>query len=165
MKQHSFEASLPPATVECQTENIAMGDGNAFGRARRSRSVDHIRKLAGIDSENGVAIIFLGQRRVVIDDDNFGVSKSTACGSTVKKKDIRACLFHDQIHALQRIGGVQREISATGFQYRKRGNYHVRGAFHQDSHRSFGFHAAVYEPVGKAVGPLIQLSVSQFRFR
>ena len=165
MKQHSFHTSLPPVTVECEAENIAMGDGNAFGRASGSRSEHHIRKLVRIDRDIGIAIILRRQRNIVINHDDLTVTQPAFCGGTVEEKHGRACLFHEQTHALQRIGGVQGQISATSFQYGKRGNHHVHGAFHEDGHRGFRFYTGFYEPVRKTVGPIMQLSVSQLRLR
>ena len=77
MKQHSFQASLSPATVECQAENIAVCYGNAFGSTSGSRSIHGVGKLIGIDRDIGIAIVFRRQKRVVIDNYNLGVSKST----------------------------------------------------------------------------------------
>src|SRR5690242_18442108 len=95
MKQHSVEASLSPAAIKGQADNIAVCYGNAFRSTRGSRSVDRVGELFRMDRDIGIAIILRRQRSVVIDNDDLGESKSALCRLTVEQKRRCACLFHD----------------------------------------------------------------------
>ncbi len=76
--------------------------------------------------------------------------------------DDRRGIVEHEVQALERIGGIHRDIGAAGLEDGEQADHHVKAALHADGDALVGLDAVLAQVVGELVGATIQLRVAEF---
>ncbi|EYF04582.1 Hypothetical protein CAP_4402 [Chondromyces apiculatus DSM 436] len=146
-----------------ETDDLPVLDHRPLGRPRGARGVDDVGKIARLRLVRG------WRRGLLRDLFPVGVQPYQPCvtpgqhlrHARLREHDGHLGVLDHEGQALPRVGGIQRQVRAAGFEDAQQPHHHLDRPLHAEPHQDVGAHAEGAQVVPELVGPRVQLPVRE----